>query len=348
MNDRQVRKKRRWLNGYTLLAVLVLALVIALYPLPYYVTSPGSANELAPIIKVDGGDHNEKGSFMLTTVRIGKANIPQYLIAKFSKYRELLPIDNVRFDNESDEEYNMRQLKMMHDSQTAAKIVAYKKAGKTVKVINKGVYITGVIPGMPAEKKLKAGDEIIALEGKTIKTSEALLAALEKKKAGEEAHFKVQRGKKLFLATVPLASFPKKYAGNSKEKRAGIGITYPLTDVDVKVTPAITIKTSEIGGPSAGLMFSLEIYNQLTKGDLTKGHKIAGTGTMNVKEEVGPIGGIQQKIVAADQAGAEIFFAPVREHNYRDAVEAAKDIDTKMKIIPVKTMSDALDYLKKL
>ncbi|MFP3361706.1 S16 family serine protease, partial [Planococcus sp. SIMBA_143] len=75
--------------------------------------------------------------------------------------------------------------------------------------------------------------------------------------------------------------------------------------------PSIKINTDEIGGPSAGLMFSLEIYNQLTEEDWTKGYEIAGTGTINDEGEVGPIGGIKQKIVAADGSGAEIFFAPV-------------------------------------
>jgi PDZ domain-containing protein len=99
-------------------------------------------------------------------------------------------------------------------------------------------------------------------------------------------------------------------------------------------------------------MFSLEIYNQLTKGDLTSGYDIAGTGTMSDDGTVGPIGGIQQKIVAADKSGAEIFFAPNENgaagSNYEDALIAAKDIDTDMKIVPVDNFEDAVAYLTKL
>ncbi|MDM5337958.1 SepM family pheromone-processing serine protease [Fictibacillus enclensis] len=346
MKDTQNPRKMGWVNRLSLIGIIVIALVIGLYPLPYYVTSPGSANELAPIIHVKGGD-KEQGSFMLTTVRIGKANIPQYLYAKVSDYRELLPADNVRAEDETDEEYNQRQLQMMQDSQHAATVVAYRKAGKKVDIISKGVYVTGIISGMPAEGKLKVGDEIVELEGKPVKTTEELLKRLADKKAGDKVKLKVLRGKKTLNRTVALEKFPKKLSQNN-EKRAGIGITYPVTDVEIKVDPPINIKTSEIGGPSAGLMFSLEILNQLTEGDMTKGHKIAGTGTININEEIGPIGGIQQKIVAADKAGAEIFFAPVSDNNYKDAVKAAKDIDTSMKIVPVKKMDDALDYLKKL
>lgn len=99
-------------------------------------------------------------------------------------------------------------------------------------------------------------------------------------------------------------------------------------------------------------MFSLEIYNQLVKEDMTKGHRVAGTGTINDKGEVGPIGGISQKIVAADKEEAEIFFAPNEKgaagSNYREAVKTAKKIDSDMKIVPVDSFSDAVTYLEKL
>lgn len=99
-------------------------------------------------------------------------------------------------------------------------------------------------------------------------------------------------------------------------------------------------------------MMSLEIYNQLTKPDETKGYDIAGTGTIDVDGKVGPIGGIDQKVVAADKAGKDIFFAPnqngASNSDYKNAVKTAKDIDSNMKIVPVDTMQDAIDYLNKL
>ncbi len=82
-----------------------------------------------------------------------------------------------------------------------------------------------------------------------------------------------------------------------------------VDDKEIIVDPKVEVNSDEIGGPSAGLMFTLEIYNQLAKEDLTNGHQIAGTGTID-DGKIGPIGGIQQKIVAADKAGAEMFFAP--------------------------------------
>ena len=121
------------------------------------------------------------------------------------------------------------------------------------------------------------------------------------------------------------------------------------------------VNTENIGGPSAGLMFTLEILNQLLDEDLTKGYHIAGTGEMNEDGTVGRIGGIEKKVVAADEDGIEIFFAPDDEitdemrhadpdikSNYEAAVETAKTIGTDMEIVPVKTIDDALEYLEQL
>ena len=133
--------------------------------------------------------------------------------------------------------------------------------------------------------------------------------------------------------------------------RAAVGIQL-VDDKEIDVEPDVRVQSEEIGGPSAGLMFSLEIYNQLTKEDLTKGYEIAGTGTITPEGIVGRIGGIQQKVVAADKAGAEIFFAPFEKgakgSNYEEAMIAADDINTKMKIVPVDTFDDAVSYLEKL
>ena len=144
------------------------------------------------------------------------------------------------------------------------------------------------------------------------------------------------------------------------DKKAGIGIG--LTDhTEIDSSIPVSIEAGDIGGPSAGLMFTLQTYEQLSHKDLRKGHEIAGTGTMNSQGIVGRIGGIDKKVVTASENGAEIFFAPDDEitsemkkvepkikSNYQEAQEAAKKIGTKMKIVPVKTVQDALNYLEKL
>jgi Lon-like protease len=146
----------------------------------------------------------------------------------------------------------------------------------------------------------------------------------------------------------------------SEVNRAGLGISF-AEDKEITTTPEVNIKADDIGGPSAGLMFTLEILNQLMDEDLTKGYNVAGTGTMEETGEVGRIGGIDLKVIAAHEADIEIFFAPDDEvpeevlknnpslrSNYLEAKEMAEKIGTKMKIVPVKTVDDALAYLEEM
>ncbi|WP_315899424.1 SepM family pheromone-processing serine protease [Priestia flexa] len=330
-----------------ILSYIALVLTIAMlffYPLPYYITKPGIAQELKPIINVQGG-YEEQGAFMLTTVRMGRATPLSYAMAHIQDFHHLYPEEDILQQGESDSDYTVRQLHMMDTSKDAAVIVAYNAANKEIKFENKGVYIVTVVPDMPAYGKLKIGDIVKAVDGQTIETAEELIEYVAKKKKGDKVAITILRNDEEKIVELPLASFP------DDQTRFGLGISLE-TSREVDVEPDVEIDTEKIGGPSAGLMFSLEIYNQLVKEDITKGHKVAGTGTINDKGIVGPIGGISQKIVAADKEGAEVFFAPNQQgaanSNYKEAVQAGAKIDTDMKIVPVDTFNDAIEYLEKL
>ncbi|HHY74508.1 MAG TPA: PDZ domain-containing protein [Bacillus bacterium] len=353
--------KRRNMTKSWILVVLItlfLSLFLSFFQLPYYISSPGAATELAPIVKVEGGN-KERGSFSLTTVRIGKANVIQYAWAKVNDYYEIYPKEYIRPEGETEDEYSHRQLQMMESSKEQATVVAYTKAKKDIKINYNGVYVMSVIPGMPAEKLLKVGDRLFSVDNREMKSSEEFIKYVSNKGQGDAVTLKLERKGKTMEVKVPLAVFPKEKTGEKKDK-VGLGILL-VTDRIVEVNPPVEIKTDKIGGPSAGLMFSLEIYNQLIDEDLTKGYKIAGTGTISYEGEVGRIGGIQQKIVAADKSSIEIFFAPNERGkkrldengkailtNYEEALETAKNIKTDMKIIPVNTFDEAVKYLEKL
>lgn len=312
--------------------------------LPYYVTKPGMAKELAEIVTVENG-YEEEGSFMLTTVRMGRANIYSYLMAKFGEYNKILPIETVRSKDETEEEYDIRQLHYMETSKISAVEVAYKQAGYQVDYEYNGVYVLRLVPQMPAEGKLKPGDRIFEVDHQPLHTQEAFMDYVANKKQGEEITVTFERKKQKKSAVIPIGKFP------DDETQVGIGIVL-VEDKKMITSPRVTVKTDEIGGPSAGLMFSLEIYNQLTEQDYTKGYRIAGTGTISADGTVGRIGGIDQKVIAADKNGAHIFFAPhengVENSNYNEAVEAATSINTEMTIVPVDTFEDAIAYLEKL
>jgi PDZ domain-containing protein len=335
---------RRKIFVGTSIVITLMMIAGVFFSLPYYVSKPGIAKELAPIIQVKGGSEG-KGSFMLTTVRMGRANIYSYMEAKLFDYVELYPLEAILHETETQEEYNARQLHMMAGSKLNAIEVAYKKAGYPVEYEYKGVYVVQVVPDMPAEGKLQSGDRIIKVDGQKFASSENFIDYVGKKKAGDQIELSVIRKDKTKTEKITVQPFKE------DPKKVGIGISL-VDDKEIIVNPKVTVKTDEIGGPSAGLMFSLEIYDQLMEEDFTKGYRIAGTGTIDSEGTVGPIGGIDQKIVAADKAGAEIFFAPnekgIKDSNYNLAVKTAREIHSKIKIVPVDIIDDAINYLQKL
>jgi PDZ domain-containing protein len=151
---------------------------------------------------------------------------------------------------------------------------------------------------------------------------------------------------------MPLAALPKsKDNPNQKGSQIGIGIS-AMTKTALKTEPTVTFRTQNIGGPSAGLMFTLEIINQLTPTDLTGGHIIAGTGTVDEEGNVGQIGGIQYKVIGAYKQGAKIFLAPADikpgDNNYALALQQVKRLQMDMQVVPVKTVKEAYEYLKGL
>ncbi|WP_230474333.1 SepM family pheromone-processing serine protease [Calidifontibacillus erzurumensis] len=351
-----MNKRKKILKPF--IAFAIVTLFLTFFPLPYYISAPGSAMELNEIVKVEGGN-KERGSFSLTTVRIGKATFVQYAWAKMNNYYEIYPESYIIPEGESEDDYSHRQLHMMENSKEQATVVAYTKAKKDIKIDYNGVYVMSLVAGMPAEKKLKVGDRLFSIDGQKMKSAEEFTNYLSKKKKGDIVTLKLERDEKIIEVKIPIAVFPKEKTGDGQDK-VGLGIIL-VTDRKVTVNPPVEINTDKIGGPSAGLMFALEIYNQLIDEDLTKGYKIAGTGTIGYDGKVGRIGGIAQKIVAADKAGIEIFFAPNEQGkkrvdptgkpiltNYQEALQTAKEIHSQMKIIPVDTFDEAVLYLQKL
>lgn len=328
---------------YFAIAVIA-ALFLSTYQMPYYIYKPGGADALDPIVSVDGGTKS-RGDMHLVTVSGGQATPIQYAWAKILPHYEIMPLDKVMPKGITDEEYLMRQLQMMESSQEASTVVAYKAANKYIDITYAGVFVASIVKGMPADGKLKIGDQITAIDGKVINDAEELVAYVDNKKQGDTISLEIIRDEEQLTQNMALQTFPE-----DKDK-AGIGIAL-VTDRDVEVEPEVKFSSGNIGGPSAGLMFSLEIYDQLTKADLTKGYQIAGTGEIDYSGNVNRIGGIDKKVIAADREGCDFFFAPNENgasgSNYELAKKTAEEIGTDMKVIPVDTFGDALRYLEKL
>ncbi|PKR78520.1 hypothetical protein CEY16_01830 [Halalkalibacillus sediminis] len=327
-----------------LLITLVVAIFLSYYKIDYYIYQPGDTRALNDVVQIDEGFDSE-GDMHLVTVRGGQATPLYYLWAQLRTHYDIYDLEDIRPEGISQDEYMETQLHFMESSQEAATVVAYEAAEKDITIEYKGVYVVAVIEDMPAKGHLEPGDRIIEVEGKEIDSDRSLTDQLNEMSPGDEVELKVLRDEMERSISFELGSFP------DEPERAGMGVSL-VTDRDVTVNPEVNFDSGTIGGPSAGMMFSLEIYDQLTEEDITKGRYIAGTGEVDYEGNVYRIGGIDKKVVAADKDGADIFFAPNEngksESNYEVAKATAEEIETSMEIVPVDTFSDALEYLEGL
>lgn len=331
--------------------VVILAILAATFlPIPYYLEVPGTAEKLNDIVTVDSKNDTAKGSFMLTTVGLQQATLSSAIVGHFQPFVDVVPKDELMGDTSS-AEYDQIQKYYMTSSQNAAIQVALDLAGKPYTMAFKGIYVMSIQPNSKFSKELAVGDVVNTVDGRAFQTTEDFMEYVQKHKVGDKLTVGFTHDGKQKTATAPLIRL-----SNGK---VGIGIT--LTDsTEIESEVPIKINAGDIGGPSAGLMFTLETYELLSGKDLRQGRQIAGTGTISSDGKVGDIGGIDKKVVAADAAGAVIFFAPnnplskeekkadpTAKTNYATAKAAAEKIGSKMKIVPVKKVQDALDYLEK-
>ncbi|WP_028550381.1 SepM family pheromone-processing serine protease [Paenibacillus sp. UNC451MF] len=340
---------------------IAIALVYGVYfmPLPLFIYSAGTAEVIQPMVHVKQSNYEERGAFMLTTVRVSDATVFSYLLSFIRPYEELHLKKELLQKDESEEEYSQRQEVNMLSSQSSAIQAAYHNLGIPYKISTDGVVIVQVFKDFPAHEVLQPGDYIVNVDDTPIHAKEELQNILKSKKEGDSVSITYKRKKITKTQSIQLALLPPDEGASQDVRRVGLGVV-PANVQSVKSddeTKQVSIKAGDIGGPSAGLMFTMEIINKLTPEDITKGYRVAGTGTIDEKGTVGVIGGIQHKIIAADKAGAEIFFAPKdyvtpdgkqRINNYTDAVKRAEDIHTSMKIVPVGTLEDALKYMDNL
>ncbi|ATY85082.1 hypothetical protein CVV65_09215 [Kyrpidia spormannii] len=340
--------RRLWKNYKGWVLALAVLVVLALVPLPYYLFMPGSADPVEPVVTVQGGHKDERGKLLLTTVySLPVSNV--YLLAYgLVTGSEIEPKNRATFGlNDADYEALMKQ--MMEGSQNSAVVAALRYLGKPVQVVQKGVEVRGILPNSAAQGILHQGDVITAVDGRVVANQDQLVRDIKSRSPGKTVRLTVKRDNATLELTVPLIQLPGSTGQDAPQTGLGVQV---VTVQKVESPVRVDFQTGNIGGPSAGLMFALEILNQLMPGDLTKGHIIAGTGTIDVDGRVGQIGGVEHKVVAAERAGAEVFFVPAdigpQDHNQRDAEAEARRIGAKMRIVPVHTLAEAVKFLQSL
>lgn len=345
-------KNKKFLKRLIIIFFGLVIIACLIVPIPYYIEEPGATIDLKDLITVDGKKDEHKGSFSLTSVGIRRATVFTAAKAKFKPFEEVISAKELT-GGSSDEEYEQMQQFFMESSQNTAIEQAMKLAKRPYDLTYKGVYVLGVEKNSNFRGKVEVGDTVTKADGKSFKSSEAFMKYVKGQKIGQTMKITYIQDGQTKEATGKLIRLPT-------DKKPGIGIT--LTDhTEIKADQQVAFHTEDIGGPSAGLMFTLEIYEQLTGKDLRQGQKIAGTGTISSDGEVGRIGGIDKKVASAAADGTKVFFAPkdkitkdmrkadpTIKTNYAEAKAAAKKLDTKMKIVPVSTVQDALNYLNQM
>lgn len=328
------------LNRLTIFLAVILLFILAsnFIPVGYFVTAPGLAIPLDEIIEVRKGEKDAVGAFYLTSVTEQEAKLFNYLYIRLLKPRglELSPKEVSMPEGIDEERYIKIMEDMMSESQLFAKYNALKLLGYKTEITGDGAEIVEVMEESKAKDLLQSGDIIVAIEGKAVRLASEAVNLIQQHAVGDIIPIQVKRKKEwkdLQIPTMEMKEAPGK---------ASIGIYIMTHNREYHFPVEVDIAAKNIVGPSAGTMFTLEIINQLDPEDLTRGYKIAGTGTVDMDGKVGPIDGVMQKVLAAEREGAEYFLAP--EDNYADAVKAA----TQLKVIKVKTVEEALQFLRGL
>ena len=323
------------------LLVVLVALAVVL-PVPYVTMSPGpTVNVLGDsggksIVDVRGHrTYPTQGDLRLTTVSVTNptrhVGLGEVLQAWFDGKRAVYPRDVIYPPDQSAQDVEQQSSVEMVSSQDTAVAAALTELGYKLPLQTE---VLAVTKGSPADSKLRTRDRIQEIDGVRIRAVDQVSKAVRRAGVGHPVTFVVRRGK----TTKRVVVTPKKSPDTKKPVvgvQIGTGYDFPF-DVSVRLS-------DDIGGPSAGLIFSLGVYDTLTPGSLTGGTDIAGTGTIDEHGRVGPIGGIQQKIVAAADAGAKIFLVPPGNCSSAEHADVTKD---QIRLVKAPTIHSAVASLK--
>lgn len=325
-----------WLVG--MFVAIVLGAIMGLIQLPYAILQPGPAtNTLGngpggkPLITVAGKTYPTAGALDFTTVAVlggptNPVNGWQWISARLDKTNALVPEEELFPKGVTSTEVDHENAAEMAESQQEAIAVALRNVGETVTEV---VTIGSLTKTSPARGVLLPGDVLVSVDGKTATTPAAVRTAVRAHKPGESVAVTVRRASEELPLTVKTTSL----AG-----QAAVGVLMRTTFV---FQTKVSINAGDVGGPSAGLMFALAIYDKITPGALTGGLNVAGTGTINSTGAVGPIGGIQQKLVGAQRGKATWFLAPAD-----NCKEVVGHIPAGLKVVKVATFTQARDAVK--
>ena len=330
----QKAPRRAGVAVWAVVGLIMAVAGLALYRPPYVVISPGEAIDVGDDISVDGVPVDDlNGRYLIATVSLSRRSALTTLWSALREDRDVVPLRDVFPPGVRPEEYGRVQRQVFDESRRVAAGAAARAVGLPVTVSGSGARILEVVDGSPAEGVLRAGDVVVEVEGEPIRTAADVIDAVRSRPAGTELAVVVERDNARHHEVVTIEELPD-VAG-----RVGIGVLLETRGLDVDLPFEIRFEDRDIGGPSAGLAYGLAIADVLDDGDFARGRVLAATGTISVDGDVGPVGGVEQKAIAVDDAGADLFVVPQSEVDQASAEGLA--------IRGVRTLDEALAAIRR-
>lgn len=333
-------RRRHWLFALATLMVFAPLYIASFVEVPYYTVGLGDARSVGDLIGVgdDTQVFDSDGRILFTTVSLaGKVNIYDAIRGWLDENIDVVHEDLIT-GGKSREETRRQNFALMDDSKLVATRVALEHLGLRVPV-QEAVLVVEVLPGSPADGNLEPGDIITSIDGHPVTVSQQAVDRVQARSPGDVIDFTVQRRNTTGEYTDVTTQVT---AGDSETGTAYVGIRMQTQALNYEFPIKVEIDTGLVSGPSAGLAFTLAIIDELTEGDLTGGRSVAVTGTIDGAGNVGAVGGVGQKTVAARHVGADIFLVPAAE--LAQAQAKAKDLQ----VVGVNTLSDAIAALQEL
>ena len=327
-------------NKKLLIVFLFLFIIISslsLIQTEYYFMSPGPPYQW----DIDYGEienYEFDGSLYQLTVRRDEANVLIYIWSLVNDSYDLYPREVILPDGVTPKELSEISIQNMRTSENVAIAVALKNVGYEISSKGDGVAVVGILDDSPVKDKLKKGDLLNSINNKNISSATEFISTLRTYSIGETVSIGLLReidGNKKTLTIETTLIEHVEYEGEPM-----VGFLATTVNERFDFPFEIDIKTGNVGGPSAGLMMALNVYNNLIPEDLTNSMIVAGTGTIEIDGSVGPVGGIKQKVIAAKKAGAELILVPVANFDEAKIFETEETA-----VVAVDSFSEALSVI---
>lgn len=326
-----------------LVALVILLTTVAVRPAPYVVYMPGSARQVNPLITITSNgtvelpplDRVPDDDLLFVTVSSRYPSGIETLWRLLDDANQVVPSEVV-FGTQTEDESRQFNSQLMTDSKDKATKVALERAGLPVKVVETGAVVVNLSPDYPVAEVLKPGDTVVAADGKEVRRPDDLVGVIGAHRPGEVISLDIER----FGTGEKLTVRPELGENPDKPGSAQLGVSLEMRPkFEFPIT--VTIDSGDVGGPSAGLAFTLAILDRLTPGDLTGDAQVAVTGTIKLDGSVGPVGGVRQKTEAAVSEGATVFLVPPDE--FVEATQAARG---RLDVRQVSSLDEALEALE--